>query len=180
MVKIIGGKELEAVTAASVPNNSIFLDDADNIIKVKTNSGVVEELGLGYAPVGSITAWVKDLSGTPTLPGNYVECNGQTISDPDSPYDGVTLPDLNAGANRMLRGHTASGVTGGADTHTLTIAQIPAHTHTYTEPVINQHNVLSSFTTGGTTTGTTGSTGGGAAHNNIPAYYSVVWIMRIK
>jgi len=41
MVKIIGGKELEAVTASNVENNSIFLDASDNKIKIKDNSGTV-------------------------------------------------------------------------------------------------------------------------------------------
>lgn len=60
------------------------------------------------APIGSIVAWHKSLSGVPSLPGNWAECNGQTISDSDSPLDGVTLPDLN-GEKRFLRGDSTSG-----------------------------------------------------------------------
>jgi len=60
------------------------------------------------APIGSIIAWHKSLSGVPSLPGNWAECNGQTISDSDSPLDGVTLPDLN-GDKRFLRGGSSSG-----------------------------------------------------------------------
>lgn len=82
----------------------------------------------------------------------------------------------------MLRGATASGGTGGADTHTLTTAEMPAHTHSY-----NRAGSWSGCATGGsdrmeppTDSETTGSAGGGGAHNNLPAYYEVVWIMRIK
>jgi len=32
---------------------------------------------------------------TPNLPDAYVECNGQTLSDSDSPYDGEVIPDMN-------------------------------------------------------------------------------------
>jgi len=39
MVKIISGKEFEAVDSANVDNNSIFLDSVDNILKLKDNTG---------------------------------------------------------------------------------------------------------------------------------------------
>lgn len=50
---------------------------------------------------------------TPEL-GDWVECNGQTIDDSDSPYNGATVPDLNSEVEsglkgRFLRGHTKSG-----------------------------------------------------------------------
>jgi len=41
MTKLIGGKEFIAVTATNVENNSIFLDTADNLLKLKDNSGNV-------------------------------------------------------------------------------------------------------------------------------------------
>ncbi len=61
------------------------------------------------APVGTIVAWHKSLAGTPGLPDGWVECNGQTLVDAASPYNGQALPDLN-GENRFLRGSGASGV----------------------------------------------------------------------
>jgi hypothetical protein len=73
----------------------------------------------GYAPLGSIMAWHKNLSSTPGLPDGWVECNGQTISDVLSPYNGVAVPDLNSnvssafggtsGGGRFLRGAATSG-----------------------------------------------------------------------
>ena len=44
MVKIISGKEFEAVDSANVDNNSIFLDSSDNILKMKNNSGEVTKI----------------------------------------------------------------------------------------------------------------------------------------
>lgn len=42
MVKLLSGKQFEAIDSSNAENNSIFLDSADNIIKIKDNSGNVK------------------------------------------------------------------------------------------------------------------------------------------
>ena len=62
------------------------------------------------------------------------------------------------------------GTTGGAETHTLTTAQMPAHTHTIeTKAQTGNSSVITraAGTTGTDTGEVTGSTGGDAAHNNV-------------
>lgn len=59
-------------------------------------------------PIGSIIAWHKNLTGVPALPGNWLECNGQVVSDAASPMDGQALPNLN-GEARFIRGSATSG-----------------------------------------------------------------------
>lgn len=114
-------------------------------------------------PIGSIMAWHKNLPGVPSLPSNWVECNGQTLSDIASPLNGQVIPNLN-GSNYFLRGNTVSGSTGGAASHThgINIQQVgwdaaPDASHF--------------------TDGTIIST---AAASNLPPYMDIVWIMRIK
>lgn len=66
-------------------------------------------------PVGTIIAWHKSMSGTPALPEQWAECDGSVIGDPESPYNGQTIPNLNGQYNSwnskgsFLRGNTSSG-----------------------------------------------------------------------
>jgi hypothetical protein len=52
-MKLEGYINLGVATAGDAPNNSMFLDVADNLLKKKDNSGVVSELGGG----GALTAY---------------------------------------------------------------------------------------------------------------------------
>ena len=144
-----------------------------------TRAVVPDTLQTVLPPIGSIMPWLKSYTSTPaTLPTGWVEADGSTLSDADSVYDGQVLPDLNG--SLYMRGNTTSGGTGGANTHTLITNEMPNHNHTVTR--VTSGAGLNRGVVSGTSTGTqtTSSTGGGAAHNNEPSYYDVVWIMRIK
>ena len=112
----------------------------------------------GVVPVGAVVAWVKSFPNTPSLPENFVECNGQTITDPNSPFDGQTIPALNGNddsSSLFLRGCTSSGGTGGTVEH-------------------------SHGTAGMLRGGSEAPITANSVRNHIPPYYEVVWIMRIK
>ncbi len=66
-------------------------------------------------PIGGVIPWFKDTPGVPPLPGNFVECNGQFLTDPESPLNGQLMPDINTGAERFIPGGLASGAVGGID-----------------------------------------------------------------
>jgi hypothetical protein len=66
-------------------------------------------------PMGGVIPWFKDTPGVPALPSNFVECNGQILSDPESPLDGQVIPDINTGVQRFIRGGLNSGTEGGID-----------------------------------------------------------------
>jgi len=123
-------------------------------------------------PIGSVMAWLKSLTGCPALAENWVECNGQVLSDAESPFNGETIPNLNgsgASTKRFLRGHTASGATGGADT--------VAHTHNTV--ITSEVKGDAAYSTPVAAPGTYTS-GAASDANNLPSYYEVVWIIKIK
>ena len=127
------------------------------------------------APIGSIAAFLKSFTGAPSEPAGWVECNGQTLSDADSPLNGQVIPNLNnsggASANYYLRGATSSGATGGSTTnsHTETI-----NTSTFWTGANSDSAAQCSGEHHHTITYTTDTV------NQEPPYYSVVWLMRIK
>lgn len=86
---------------------------------------------------------------------------GSTFGGTWSPITG-RFPYFNAGTG-----------TGGSNTHTLTVAEIPSHTHDWRgwnwlqSPTSgDQALIVGSSNAGGSTT----ASGGGQPHNNMPAY----------
>jgi microcystin-dependent protein len=160
------------------------------------------------------TAAIHMYGGT-SAPTGWLLCNGAAVSrstyadlfaivgttygagDGSSTFN---LPDLR---DRFAVGSGttySAGATGGAATHTLSTAEMPAHTHTATSTdsghthnfqtgltAENQDDVRTtsgSGTTDSTQTGyanittTIASTGGGGAHNNLPPYIGLAFIIK--
>lgn len=107
--------------------------------------------------------------------------------------DGSTtfnLPDargrspLGAGQGNTAEGgglgtNRAVGATGGAETHTLTTAQLPAHSHGISGQTISTGGASPAFTTGGSAqSSSTQSAGSGQAHNNMHPFLAVNFIIK--
>lgn len=145
--------------------------------------------GFGTIPIGGIIMWSGALN---AIPAGWALCNGQTSNN-------RVTPNLQ---NRFIVGAGAAygiGATGGADTVTLTIEQIPNHSHSYTDGFYIENYTSSSFGAtfignnlqgSGDTDGDnryiwsrsmdTGTRGQGAAHENRPPYYALAYIMRVQ
>lgn len=121
----------------------------------------------GSLPIGFIGYWAKSMTNTPqNLPYGWAECNGQAISDPNSPYNGQSAPSINS-TTRFIRGSTTSGGTGGSDTHT--------HTHN-----ISVSTASFNVSAGMQTLVTAVSDAGVGSASNLPSYYQAVAIIKIK
>ena len=103
------------------------------------------------------------------IPSGWVICDGNN-----------STPNLRA--RFVMGGGSGSGYsigdTGGAASVTLTIAQIPSHSHTFNRGAYSGGTPAPANRTQQSETNTTGSTGGGQSHENRPPYYVLCYIMK--
>tara|TARA_R100000742_G_C4268764_1_gene87167 strand:+ start:495 stop:1097 length:603 start_codon:yes stop_codon:yes gene_type:complete len=131
----------------------------------------------GGIPTGVIVMW----SGTvANIPSGYVLCNGSN-----------STPDLRdrfiVGAKQDDSGTAKTNVsgsltqTGGAATHTLSEAEMPSHTHHFQITTDSSGPYGSAYAAGnGSGQGwiAGGTKGSSNAHNNLPPYYALCFIMK--
>lgn len=155
--------------------------------------------------IGTIKPWHKSLTGSAELPGEWVECNGQVLSDAESPYNGQTIPNLNGdptgadspGLSRkealFLRGGLTSG--NGQD------YSIEYHGHEIREATSNNFTIKGNFSFSGSGSNFHGAASGIEQATSLraklitddgtnptplvdtetrPANMSVVYIIKIK
>ncbi len=159
--------------------------DGTNFILINTESGAT--------PPGTVAMF-----GASSAPAGWLLCDGSAVSR--STYaalfaiisttygsgNGTTtfnLPDIKGrvpvGFDSGQTEFDALGETGGAKTHTLSLGEIPAHTHV----VSNTQDNAPSGGSGQKWTGSTGSiqsgsAGGGGAHNNLQPYITLQFIIK--
>lgn len=74
-------------------------------------------------PVGSIKSWIRPSAATP-LPNGWLICDGSTVVDSSSVFNGLAIPDLRS---RFPRGHaTLTNANFGADTFYYTGGIVPS------------------------------------------------------
>ena len=129
-----------------------------------------QSLGLEGVPSGCILAYSGEAE---TVPEGWAVCDGQNGT-----------PDLRG---RFILGVSEThpmGETGGAEEVTLTVEQMPSHSHlggitanitykfaTSTSSAARDANNIN--------TGNTKATGDDQPHPNIPPYYALIYIMKL-
>jgi microcystin-dependent protein len=171
---------------ASAPNG--YLLCFGQAISRTTYSALFTALGTGFgAGDGTTTFNIPDLRGRHPV---GLDNMGGTAANR------ITASSLN-GANS-----TTLGGAGGSETHTLSVSEMPSHSHTVTDPghihpmepnaghggtnydtniramVANTVGSDGSTTRSATTGITIANTGGGGAHNNMSPWLALNWIIK--
>ena len=161
-------------------------------------------LGDGFLPPGLILPYAGG-----GAPAGWLLCNGGIVTSRTGIYaalwniigttygngnnDGLsfTVPDLRGkfplGVGPTALGLPATtpslGATGGESTHTLITQEMPSHVHGLVNQIGgNQAQGLSNTSSGGSTesqTPNTGPAGGDGAHNNMPPWLAVNYIIKL-
>lgn len=206
------GKDLDITTSKTV-NISV----PTKVSELTNDSGYVTSSAISDTlPIGSVIEWYSD-----TIPDNWLLCNGQAVSRTDysalfevigTTYgtgNGTTTFNLPNKMGRVGVGksdispYDQLGSTGGETTHTLTLNEMPKHSHS--SAVINPSSGSGAYpapslgfsytatkngvviplaqTLAASTSGYLSSTmgnyqGGNSAHNNMPPYIITNYIIK--
>lgn len=169
------------------------------------SDAVIPSAANGWTPIGGIIAF-----GGTAAPAGWQTCDGSAASTPALvAVVGANVPDLRGRFILGVSAAHAKGTSGGAETVTLTTAQLPSHNHNGATGAMSAnashgHTVQSSDVTpprdgnpfgyGGlndlafragtiqpTNTDHTHSIaaqGGGTAHENMPPFFALIYIIR--
>lgn len=118
----------------------------------------------GGIPSGGIIIWS---GAADAVPAGWVVCDGTN-----------NTPDLRGRFVLGGGGSRAVGSTGGAETHKLTVSEMPSHGHSLSIGGGASGTRLATASTGSNSI-STGVVGGSAAHSIMPPYYVLCYIMKI-
>lgn len=186
---------------------SVLRDKVNAIVDFCNN--LSDQTGVGFIPVGGKLDWwgnpndltMFDANGNgldDTEMEGYAQCLGQALPTGESllkNYDGSARTAAPNASGRVPVGWSSgdsdfnqTGKTGGAKTVALIIANMPAHTHSYSDNTFTSDEEISNGGSGaragsnnnGDASRTTGSAGSGTAHNNLQPYMTWIVLIRFK
>jgi len=181
-----------------VPHQTVYVDEAQALAGALENAPYRPrpnpEPDLRQLPLGTVIDWYRFDTTTP-VPEGFAIADGSTVTDPESPFQNLTLPNL---SSRFVLGVTSPaqiGTTGGNATVDLSHDHTMAHTHSGTtgtsdfnghdfwiqaggagRPALDSHR--HNFTTGQPSNPKTGSALGTVSI--LPPFTGLLKIVRIK
>lgn len=170
------------VAAGGMVNDGMLMAGSMSVDDIVVEGSIT---GNGAIPVGGIVIWSGSVA---SIPEGWALCDGRTSN-------GYATPNLSDRFVLGAAGKYAVGAQGGSERVTLSIENIPSHRHAYRFkggfvsllvwkdgkdfydiPAHYSGNGVSAYTgnAGGNKSGNT------VAHDNMPPYYALCYIMRVK
>jgi microcystin-dependent protein len=175
-------------TVSNLTNNSNFVAGIMKIVGVRqplttsVNTSYTAKIGqiIAYAGTNEPTGWLK-CDGRAVLRNKYPDLFA-VIGTTYGSGDGSTtfnLPDLTERFPVGSGTNYAVGSTGGEKTHTLTIDEMPSHRHNgmYSSGSGTNSGIAGVSTNNWYSDGYLENTGGGQAHNNMPPYLAITYLI---
>ena len=163
-----------STTVPSAWTNLVARDLPTSSILQNSVSSTVPSPGSTAIPSGVIIMWSGTIASIP--PGWHI-CDG-TNGTPDLRDRFIVGARQDSGGIAKTNVHGVLEKTGGEAMHTLTIAEMPAHSHTY-----SGHGQWGGRggddQAGCQQPSVTGSTGGNQPHENCPPFYALAFIMKL-
>ena len=185
LLRFNGDVEVEGslqIADGTQQNGHVLTSDANGNASWQSQSGSL--------PVGSVTMYV----GT-TAPSGWLFCDGSTFSaatypDLQAVIGGTTLPDMRGrfplgvgNSNTSYSVNHNLGDTGGFEKHLLTEDEMPSHDHEITFRQGEEGgtgNNYSDLLGGSSSSDYSLNAGGDEAHNNMPPFYTVNFIIKAQ
>ena len=144
-----------------------------------------------FEMVGQMSVFADSSGG---LPFGWIRCVGQSIAQEDYPEladkvpstwlvsTDIVLPDMRGSTvigrgTHATHGNFAQGAIGGERNVTLTVNQMPSHTHEYQSPLaaLPVANAGAVPAVPGRVTGISSVSGSSQSHNNMPPFIALDW-----
>lgn len=191
----LGGSSTAITNVSQVSSAALSVDDVVATLAFGNDLLVLGEIGAGTGaiPPGAVTAFAAA-----TAPTGWLKCDGSSVLRATYPglfavigttygsADGThfNVPNLAGKFPLGVNGSHALASTGGAETHTLSTAEMPAHSHGFSnggQAIGNGTGTNANVTFGGggfVLINGTDSKGSSSAHNNMPPYLSLNFIIK--
>lgn len=187
------------------PNGTTLVADSSQASGFRYDIPAAITAAYDTTKIGTVQAWTSN-----TIPSDMVLAAGQTLNEVDypqlcahaatevaagnalwsvagtAPTRTFTVPNLQ---DRFIygKGANALGTVGGATSHVLSINEMPSHDHPPGPGGFTAFAGSGPAGFGGVagsglnnTMATTGTRGGGVAHNNMPPYVVLAWVIKAK
>lgn len=176
----LGPNTLSTVTNILNSQNVSILATVTNVVETQSSNilatvtNIVNTVGM---PRGAIVMWSGAVN---NVPSGWALCDGQN-SRPDLRNRFIVGASIDVDGVPMTTVKGPAMQTGGEQEHTLTIAEMPAHTHTgrfADERDDSSGDDTTYYVNKGSSASVSGSTGGGQPHENCPPFYSLAFIIK--
>lgn len=163
-----------------VVSNNLSVENQGKVKVSSLTTGNSIVSSRGVIPLGGIITWSGSVN---KIPHGWALCDGKV-------YNGRRTPDLRDRFVAGAGGDYASGDTGGEATHTLSVSEMPSHSHNTSVKTVgyalSYNNTAETLTHDGNDRNngnkalSASEAGASKAHENRPPYYALCYIMRVR